>query len=843
MKHGRDFQVTAGLLAITMAIGGAGKSFPLLEMLLELCGLATLGYFVLTRRSWAFNLETRLALGLLGLILLLPLLQLIPLPPELWRRIPGRDAATQLDQVMGWRMWRPWTLDVEGTIRAFLELLPPAAVFVGCVFLTLPERIRLLGIVVAFALLGSVLGIAQLVSGGSLTPFASAHTGYPVGLFVNRNHNAALLLMAIPLVAALAAIQLVNRKPRIPVTFAAVSAFIVFSIVVLGTTSRGGLLLLPLALASGLLLLVRRQPTGHGAWPAVLTLGAVALVLVFNGGVTRTLTRFSSLQDDRLNYWHDIGWALKHYGLAGTGFGTFVPIYQSAESLESVVPQYINHAHNDYLELLLEGGVPAACLLLCFLVVMALLLLRSSKSGRAPERPLINLGAAAGILVLMLFSLVDFPLRMPALSAPFALLCATLLPTRISRQSATGSELAAVARTRLNPKLVVTRLGAVMLLLAATLLSVEAGFSASAIANGRFQEAASVAFWSTRAHEREATSQLMRLNDGAASAAQHAIRLSPINASAIRTLGLLRLEEGNAHAGNRLMDAAASLGWRDLLTQLWSINAAERTREPVKAAQRAEALFRQDILLPPLQLLLGAPDFEPMSRLLAGRLAQRPTWRPQLLHNIGGLSPPNLSRFEEILSTLSRSPYPATMDEIKPVLQALVSQGRTLEAQHLWLQLNPAFIDNGDFDARAEVQGILSPAGWDVPLQNRRSVTVARPQPDRRNRALRIGPTDWVTILAQDTMLAAGSYTMSYAARETGPSPVALRWQLRCRGARDTQVTQAQVLPHQGWHAFAATFVVPQRDCLIQRIALKRIEADDQSETWVDSVHIAPASR
>ena len=149
MKHGRDFQVTAGLLAITMAIGGAGKSSPLLEMLFELCGLATLGYFVLTRRSWGFNLETRLALGLLGLILLLPLLQLIPLPPELWRRIPGRDAATQLDQVMGWRMWRPWTLDVEGTIRAFLELLPPAAVFVGCVFLTLPERIRLLGIVVA----------------------------------------------------------------------------------------------------------------------------------------------------------------------------------------------------------------------------------------------------------------------------------------------------------------------------------------------------------------------------------------------------------------------------------------------------------------------------------------------------------------------------------------------------------------------------------------------------------------------------------------------------------------------------------------------------------------------
>ena len=97
--------------------------------------------------------------------------------------------------------------------------------------------------------------------------------------------------------------------------------------------------------------------------------------------------------------------------------------------------------------------------------------------------------------------------------------------------------------------------------------------------------------------------------------------------------------------------------------------------------------------------------------------------------------------------------------------------------------------------------------------------------------------------MAQDTMLAAGSYTMSYVARETGPSPVVLHWQLKCRGARKTQATQAQVLPHQGWHSFATTFDVPSRDCLIQRVALKRVEADDQSETWVDSVHIARASR
>jgi O-antigen ligase len=842
MKQARDFQVVAGLLAITMAIGGAGDSFPLLEMLLELCAVATLGYFALTRRSWAPNMETRLALVLLGLALLLPLLQLVPLPPELWHRIPGRDTTAQLDQIMGWSMWRPLSLDVEGTIRCFLELLVPAAIFVGCICLRLQERIRLLGIVIAFALFSGLLGIAQLVGGGSLTPFPSSHTGYPVGLFVNRNHNAALLLIAIPLVGTLAAIQLLKGKQRLPVTLVTVSAFVVLSIVVLGTTSRGGLLLLPLALASGLLLLIRGQSAGQVRLPALVTLGATVAVLIYNGGVTRTLTRFSSLQDARLSYWHDIGWALKHYGLAGSGFGTFVPVFQSAESLESVVPQYINHAHNDFLEILLEGGLPAAFLILAFFVLIALALLRWSKSEKSAERPLVNLGAATAILLVLLFSLVDFPLRMPALSGPFALLFAALLPTRVSQVNADGRDLAVVDRTGPASMHLAGRLATLIVLIAASVVSVEAGISARGIMSGHYREAASVAPWSTRAYEREATSELMRQDESAAVAARQTIRLSPINASAIRTLGLLRLEEGDDHAGNRLMEAAAGLGWRDLLTQFWSIDAAERTSEPVKAAQRAEGLFRQGIYLPALQLLLQADDFDQISRLLAGMLAQRPPWRPELLHSVGGLSGSASARFRLVLASLSKTPNRVTTDEMRPVLQALASHERLGEAQRLWLELNPALVDNGNFDALEDSQGLLSPAGWGVPSQNRESVTVAVPQSRPGNRALRIGRTDWVTILTQDTMLAPGSYSMSYAALEIGPRPVVLRWQMRCQGAKETQATQAQLLPEQGWHSLATTFTVPPRDCLIQRLALKRIDADDRSETWVDSVRIAPAA-
>jgi hypothetical protein len=176
---------------------------------------------------------------------------------------------------------------------------------------------------------------------------------------------------------------------------------------------------------------------------------------------------------------------------------------------------------------------------------------------------------------------------------------------------------------------------------------------------------------------------------------------------------------------------------------------------------------------------------------------------------------------------------------MRPVLQALASHQRLGEAQRFWLELNPALVENGDFDALKDSQGLLSPAGWVVPSQNREKVTVAVPQSRPGNRALRIGRTDWVTILTQEMMLAPGSYSMSYSALETGPATVVLRWQLRCRGAKETQATQAQIPPQKAWRSFATTFVVPPRDCLIQTLALKRIDADDRSETWVDSVRIA----
>ena len=163
-----------------------------------------------------------------------------------------------------------------------------------------------------------------------------------------------------------------SKAPYIAGTLAVLT---IVGIVVIATTSRMALALLPLALAGSLALLFFRQSFLRLAVPSTLALAGVAATISWVGGFNRNLARFSSLHDGRFDYWDDVSWALHHYGLAGTGFGTFVPVYQTAESLSGISPAILNHAHNDFIEIVLEGGIPAIALL-------ADLLRRSSSSRR-----------------------------------------------------------------------------------------------------------------------------------------------------------------------------------------------------------------------------------------------------------------------------------------------------------------------------------------------------------------------------------------------------------------------------------------------------------------------------
>jgi O-antigen ligase len=844
-ESSNDFKIVSCLLLLALAVGGAGISFPLLELLLELAAIATAAYFLLTPHNWHFDRIALLTVALAGAILLLPLIQLVPLPPEIWRSLPGRELPARLDTILGWSSWRPLTLDVEGTIRAFLSLLPPAAAFLGCLLLRGSERVRLLWIVSAFAVLNALLGIVQFATGGGLTPYPSGHIGYALGFFVNRNHSAALSIVAIPIVAALGRLEMARGKATAPVLAAVLSVLLILAVAVLATTSRMALLLLPFALTLSMGLTFYRQPPWRVVLPSIFVVISIGFLLFANGGFDRTLIRFSSLSDPRLSFWADTRWALQQYGLAGTGFGSFMRVFQTAESLDGLGPAIVNHAHDDYLEIALEGGLPAIVLLLAFLGLFAAALFRSAAVRKRVEANAVTAAAAAGVLALLACSLVDYPLRMPALSTVLAVLCSVVLPPR-SKLRSQGRELVKYERQWGRAIYRRLRLGCVVMAALLVPVAVQAAMSARALQDEDYDSAARWAWWSTNAHELRSTTLLATNNlQQAEAAASTALELSPISAPAARTEGLIHLAQGHSDVGMRLMDIAVLLGWRDPLTQLWAIGVAEQSGQTEMAVQRAQALFQQEkAFAPATTLLLQSPDQEHVAGRLAALLAQKPEWRKAFFNAAADLPQGDVQLLTNVLSRLGRSEMPPNANELKPLLTRLVADDDFQNAQKVWQSAHiRTLLDNGDFEQVERGNSSNIPRFWGVAPQISSNVGVVDMAGGHHALHISTAKLPRHPIIYQQVMLSPGVYALSFRARMAKSGTAGIDWELRCQGSSVGASSNATIAANQNWQAVRALLTVPDQNCPIQTLALKLTSDTSTSEFWLDDVELNPTTR
>ena len=120
----------------------------------------------------------------------------------------------------------------------------------------------------------------------------------------------------------------------------------------------------------------------------------------------------------------------------GSGFGTFQSIYTSFEGIPALREAYINQAHNDFLELALEGGLPVISLIGAFLAWLGRAAWRAFASTRTPGlNGLLSRAAALSVTLLVLHSIVDYPLRMTALACLLAFLCGLLVPAKTAPEA------------------------------------------------------------------------------------------------------------------------------------------------------------------------------------------------------------------------------------------------------------------------------------------------------------------------------------------------------------------------------------------------------------------------
>jgi hypothetical protein len=167
---------------------------------------------------------------------------------------------------------------------------------------------------------------------------------------------------------------------------------------------------------------------------------AVAMVIaaqfVFAGWEKRGVQERDLLTDLR---WEIAGVTLsatRSYLPLGSGMGTFQAIYDMASPRTQVFDRYVNHAHDDWLELALEGGLPALAVLVVFLAWFARASWRAWRDprGHGLDPNFARAGSIAALLPL-LHSTVDYPMRSIAIMVIFALGCGLLLPPTAAESS------------------------------------------------------------------------------------------------------------------------------------------------------------------------------------------------------------------------------------------------------------------------------------------------------------------------------------------------------------------------------------------------------------------------
>lgn len=379
------------------------------------------------------------------LLLAFAAIQLVPLPPSVWTTLPGHAPAIEAFAAVGLPLpWLPLSLTPDRTVGSLLAFLPPLAML----FLVAPPSVgnRPLwpALIVAIALVQIVLGVAQM-AGGRQSPlyfYDFTNWGRTVGLFANRNHHATFLLMSLPFAAMLAMLAMRRPAPQHEKWAKAAmlaSLFAVIAGAILVNGSKAGILLLPLLLAL-CACQIRMDLTGRTPklWLALTAAALLAGTAIAGASGLIAQEQLSdgdpSSRTSRAVLWQQ-SWSLAAANLpAGSGLGSFVPVYHLSEDPLERPSTYVNHAHNDYLEWLLETGVIGLLLLAGFLTWFAL---RSWSAWRDPAASPAR-AASIAIVALLVHSAVDYPIRTAAIAVLFALCCVLLASPMKDASPVTG---------------------------------------------------------------------------------------------------------------------------------------------------------------------------------------------------------------------------------------------------------------------------------------------------------------------------------------------------------------------------------------------------------------------
>ena len=439
------------LVGIVLGLGAVAS-------VLALGGVETLAFapaqagvlIVATLTFWrrGFPSVSRPILGVLCGLFLLPLAQLIPLPHSWAAAIsPARVRLAEALLAPFDSLADTLALSVSpyDTKLALLRLVCYLLVFLlGFeVYRSRGIAFGLKGTLVSIGVLEAVYGGVQYLTGWQYVfRYARWIPAFEAtGTYVNRNHFAGLLEMVAPFLLAeilfvrwaagsrrrspwidlvvsplssrlllnlvlfaLLSVGLVFSRSRMGITAGVVGMLVVGAIAFLQTRRRSVLLVLVLILS---------VPVAYSVW-----IGLNPVIERFED-----LGRPGPLEEDRLPVWQDTVALVRDYPAAGTGLGTYRWANQHYQT--SRFSGVYEHAHSDYLEFAAEIGIPGAALLFGSLWVLVIRVAQRTLVLERAREKILAAGCAGAMAAILLHSVTDFNLQIPANAFIFSWIAGT----------------------------------------------------------------------------------------------------------------------------------------------------------------------------------------------------------------------------------------------------------------------------------------------------------------------------------------------------------------------------------------------------------------------------------
>jgi O-antigen ligase len=421
--------LAAFLLLVCFVCGGNSARGNLGTMSAQLLAIPILVYAVIQSSSRGRLRAARWPVFVVSLIVLVPLLQLLPMPTSLWTLPAARVSLLQdLNAVGVNSVEQHWSLSPAATERDLLFLLPGLALFFCMLAAGRKEWRQMLWIVIGLCGANLALAFAQMAAGQTslLNPYPDFAPAM-AGIFANRNHQAGMLAIGLMLVAMFLLNAWKQARadagPYGPVgALSLVALIFILALPLIG--SRAGVIVAMLMLMGVLLTsgISSRQTLRHNH---LLQIGSVLVLVVFVVGLQAALgwmKNDAAIDGSRYAMSSEtLRIGVEHAPL-GAGIGTFIPVFQQAASDDFLTYAYVNNAHNEYAQWWLEAGIVGALVTVLALIVLINALIGLLGQRQKSKSRLCGMAAMMGMGVIVLHSTVDYPLRTPALMAIFAVL-------------------------------------------------------------------------------------------------------------------------------------------------------------------------------------------------------------------------------------------------------------------------------------------------------------------------------------------------------------------------------------------------------------------------------------